>query len=113
MKKIFILSFSLLICGLLWAQNDNEPAARLAQHIADKMADSLLLTPQQRAKIFSINMELYKQKAGVRKKSADRTVVGKELQRIESTRDSFYKTVLTDQQYGLYLKKKRSLVNSK
>jgi hypothetical protein len=81
-----------------------------------KTGNELLSNKTLSGKVVFINLwfaSWFKQKAGARKKSADRTAVGKELQRIESTRDSFYKTVLTDQQYGLYLKKKRSLVNSK
>lgn len=112
MKKILFLIFVLCVTTFLNAQTDNAPAAQLAHKIADKMKDSLNLTNQQRAKIFAINMELHKQKKEARDKSQDRTVVGKELQRIESGRDEMYKPILTEEQYVLYQKKKRFIVTS-
>lgn len=113
MKKSIVVAVAFLFSSTLWGQNADTPAAKLAHYIADKMADSLSLTSQQRSKVFSINMELHKQKAEARKKSTDRSVVGKELQIIEGARDSFYKSVLTEQQFELYLQKKRTLVRSK
>jgi hypothetical protein len=112
MKKILVLMILFFGCHFLKAQESNTPAAQLAHHIADKMADTLGLSNQQRAKIFAINMDLHKQKTEARSKSQDRTVVGNELQRIEVSRDAMYKTVLTENQYGVYLQKKRYLVTS-
>lgn len=113
MKKIVLavgFCFSVL---LLKAQQAQEtPEAQVAHKIANKMADSLGLTNQQRAKVFTINMELSKKKKEARKKSTDRTTVGQELQQIEGTRNAMYKSVLTTKQYNLYLQKKRNLVNN-
>lgn len=113
MKKIFVFAFLFFFCNYLQAQDQSSPAARVAQHIADKMADTLGLTSQQRGKIYAINMDLYKLKAVARGKSQDRAVVGKELQAIEGTRNSLYKSILSVQQYVIYLEKKRRLVTSK
>lgn len=112
MKKMFAIVVFVLAVNYLQAQEQNTPAAKLAHHIADKMADSLGLNNQQRAKVFQVNMDLNKQKTQARGKSQDRAVVGKDLQRIEGTRDSLYKTLLTATQYGLYIQKKRHLVTN-
>jgi hypothetical protein len=92
--------------------DETTPAAKLAHHIADKMADSLGLTSQQRAKIFAVNLELHKQKASARTKPQDRDSIGKDLQQIENKRNGLYKTVLTPEQFQLYLEKKRLLVSN-
>ena len=112
MKKIFAIVILVFVVNYLQAQDQNTPAAQLAHHIADKMKDTLGLDNQQRAKVFKANMDLYKQKAEARAKSQDRIAVGKDLQRIEGTRDSLYKVVLTEAQYNLYVQKKRYLVTN-
>ncbi len=106
---IFVLTALFFSVTLLQAQET--PAAQLAHRIADKMKDSLQLTNQQQAKIFTINMDLQKEKEKARKKSPDRAVIGKELQQIENSRDNLYKAILTEQQFTLYKQKKRSLVS--
>jgi hypothetical protein len=111
MKKIiFLLSLSFFASGLLCAQPG--PAVQLAHKIADKMKDSLTLSNQQRAKIFQVNMDLFRQKDAARKKSTDRVTVGNDIQSIEKQRDSLYKLELTPGQYLLYMQKKRNLVSS-
>ena len=113
MKKILFVLTLVFCASVLQAQEQNNPAAKLAHHIADKMKDSLGLTNLQRAQVFQINMDLYKQKLSARKKSTDRTVVGAEMQQVEKSRDSLYQQVLTEQQYALYKQKKRNLVTTK
>ena len=111
MKKIIFLTLlSISFSGSIMAQQT--PAAQLAHKIADKMKDSLGLSNQQRAKVFQINMDLFHQKDEARKRSTDRTVIGRDIQSIEKTRDSLYKPELTTEQYLLYLQKKRWLVNN-
>lgn len=110
MKKLFVLLLLLVFVSAIHAQAT--PAAQLAHHIADKMKDSLGLTNQQRAKLFQINMDLFDKKTGARKKSKDRTIIGPELQQVEKTRDGLYKEVLTQQQYLLYLQKKRHMITA-
>ena len=112
MKKIFVLASLICLGYFLKAQDDNTPAAQIAHHIANKMADTLGLTNQQRAKIFVINMDLYREKTEARGRSQNRDVVGRDLQKIEGKRDSLYKQELTETQYVLYLQKKRNLVSN-
>ncbi len=113
MKKSIGIVFLLFVFNLVNAQDENSPAVKLAHHIENKLADSLNLSNQQKAKIFAINMELYKQKTAARGKSQERAAAGKDLQKIESTRDGYYKSILREEQYTLYLKKKHNLVTSK
>lgn len=112
MKKL--LALGVLFCStyFLKAQQNNTPAAQLAHHIANKMADSLGLSNQQRAKIFVINMDLHREKTEVREHSQNRDEVGRDLQKIEAKRDGLYKIELTAAQYTLYLQKKRNLVTA-
>jgi hypothetical protein len=112
MKKIFVCIVLSLIVMLCRGQQPETPAVQLAHKIADKMKDSLNLTNQQRARIFQINMDLFHRKDEARKKSNDRDVIGKEIQSIETTRDSLYKPELTTEQYVLYMQKKKVLVTN-
>jgi hypothetical protein len=112
MKKIIVFAILVSLAPHLKSQEDNTPAAQVAHHIANKMADTLELTNQQRAKIFVINMDLHKQKTTARGRSQDRNEVGRDLQKIEGSRDSMYKAVLTEAQYLLYIQKKRNLVTA-
>ena len=113
MKKLVVLITVLFSSLSFLHAQEQTPAALLAHGIADRMKDSLSLSNQQRAKVFAINMELHSQKMDARKRSQYRAVVGKELQKIEGTRDGLYKTVLTQEQYELYIQKKRNLVTAK
>ena len=114
MKKLLLFLIFLTYINVLQAQApENTPAAKLAHHIADKLKDTLGLTNQQRAKVFKINMDLSIKKMNARKKSNDRIVVGEEIQRIEKLRDALYKEVLSEQQYLLYVEKKRNLVTAR
>lgn len=100
--------------SFVYAQGQqNSPAVLLAQHIANKMADSLALTAQQKTKVLQINMDLHKEKDAARKRTSDRTIVGAEIQRIEKSRDTLYSTVLNEQQYLLYKSKKRNLITAR
>jgi hypothetical protein len=113
MKKLIFLTTTLFFLSYcLKAQQGNTPAAQLAHHIANKMADTLGLSNQQRAKIFTINMDLFNQKKDARERSQNRDQVAIDLQKIEAQRDSLYKVELTEAQYLLYLKKKKNLVTS-
>jgi len=113
MKKLFIV-FTFLIVGMISnAQNKNTPSKQVDKGIVDKMKDSLGLTNKQIEKVEKINEDLNKEKEKARKKSSDRSVVGKELQRIENRRDILYKGILTEKQFSDYKQKKRNIVSAK
>ncbi len=109
MKKIFIVfSAFFFSIGTTNAQENNPE--KLAEKMADAMKDSLNLNKKQRDDIYAINMQLHDEKVKARKQSTNRAVVGKELQRIENTRDHLYKQVLKENEYALYKQKKRNLI---
>jgi hypothetical protein len=89
------------------------PADSLARRIAGRMKDTLALTIQQEADIYTINMQLHQQKQAVRQmhgNNADSLRVY--IQRAENTRDSLYRMVLPDDRYTQYIQRKRSLINN-
>jgi hypothetical protein len=108
--KITILLFMCLGAGyILKAQQT--PAENLANHIAQKMKDSLALSEVQKNQIYTLNMQLSNLKTAARQQYTGTDSLGRGLQRIENTRDSLYSTVLTEQQMLLYRQKKRNLVS--
>ena len=112
--RVIVISWSLILLLVFKgnAQEENTPAAQLAHRIANKMKDSLNLSNQQTAKIFVANMDLHRQKAQAMSKPTGRPQITSDLQRIENSRDTLYKTILSTAQFNLYLEKKRNLVNS-
>ena len=111
MKKIFVLIVVLILAvGSLNAQS---PAAtELANHIAQKMKDSLNLSTQEQNRIYGINMRLYHEKMAARQRFKDPDLLRINTQRIENTRDSLYHKILPDDKYELYRQKKRNLVTA-
>jgi hypothetical protein len=113
MIKLFLtVVLFVLNANIVFAQEQN-PAQSLASKQAKKMQDSLNLTNAERQQIFQINMDLHKSKTEVRQNNTNnRAETGRQLQRIENTRDSLYRTVLAEQKYQLYRQKKRNLINN-
>lgn len=110
-KYVWIAGMVFLISMGANAQGGT-PAQQLAAHIADRMKDSLSLTAAQRGQIFSINMRMHNDKMAKRGLYGNRDSVGRHLQLIENSRDSLYHKVLSEAQYGLYLKKKGRLLGN-
>lgn len=118
MKKLTLLLCS---CVCLWvtslAQNNQnkkeDKGQELATRMADRLRDSLSLSPSQRQAIYEVNLDLHKQKMKAWEKTKDRGVLGKELQKIEDKRDKEYQKFLTDEQYQNYRKKKRNLISAR
>ncbi len=110
-KKILLIFLIVFINSLQFVQGQN-PATQLANHIADKMKDTLNLTNQKRNQIFAINMYLHNRKMIVRQRTANPELVRAGLQRVEHMRDSMYQTILPSGKYQIYLQKKRFLVTS-
>lgn len=111
---MLLLSFSQIKLNAQNIQNanTNANANALANKIAKKMKDTLGLSSQQRNQIKDVNISLHDQKMAVRSQYTNRDSVSVKLQKIEKTRDSLYRPVLTQQQYDLYKQKKRNLVSN-
>lgn len=113
MRKVFLLVVLSLFIMVPYAQTDSTPAASLSHHIAAKMKDTLGLNNEQRAKVFRVNMDIYKDKSLARIQSSDRLLVGREIQHIERRRDSLYKAILREEQFLKYKEKKTNLVTAR
>ena len=107
-----ILITLILIVGANVCVSGQDNHAQLALHIASKLTDTLGLSNQQRAKIFTINMDLAKQKMNARKKVIDREKIRVEMQQVEEFRDGLYKEVFTMEQYAVYISKKKTLLST-
>lgn len=111
MKNIFLSSLIVFFSTAVFAQTS--PAETLSQKMATRMKDSLSLTETQKGQLYDINMQLQNEKAAARQQYSSNTdAVRLQLQRIENTRDSLYRPVLSEQQYILYRQKKRNLVTN-
>jgi uncharacterized coiled-coil protein SlyX len=110
MKKIVVLFISCMIA--FFAANAQTANEQLADKIAKRMKDSLSLTAQQQSLIYTLNLELAQRKSAVRQQTSQSDTLRMNIQKIENSRDSLYKTILTNEQYLLYRQKKRNLVNN-
>lgn len=107
------LLISILICLFMGQKlTAQTPAEEIANRIAQRMKDTLLLTDSQRIQIYQINLQLSQQKDAMRSQHAGTDSLRFKIQQIENTRDNFYRTVLSDEKYLLYRQKKRALVNN-
>ena len=111
MKKIIAILITFSLVESLEAQPT--PAMQVSQKIAQKMQDSLLLNAQQKDQIYAINMQLHEQKAIVYQQYSSSDLLTYYIQKVENTRDSLYRQVLTETKYQLYKLKKTNLVNNK
>ncbi len=109
MRKLFMFLF---VIGIATNSHAQTMAEEIAGRIAKKMKDSLSLTETQRQQVYDINIRLTSQKQAARAASTDREIVGKELQRIENTRDGLYQPILGEEKFGTYKMKKNNLVNN-
>lgn len=112
MKKVmlFLLLIGLASANYLYGQVN--PAVQLANHIADKMRDSLGLTTPDRNQIFAANMYLHNQKMIARQQTTNPDSLRMKLQFLEHKRDSIYQNILPPDKYQLYLPKKGVLVST-
>ena len=110
MKTILSLLVLLLISSMAFAQQT--PGEAFAEKVAVRMKDSLQLSVQQKDQIYHVNLLLH---AAMMSKWQQYTAIDsvrKHVQRIENTRDSLYRPVLSQEQYALYLSKKKNLLNN-
>lgn len=110
MKKYMIML--ILAWCIKPANAQTDASVQIATKIADRMKDSLELSASQRESVYAINMQLAAQKDAARQASTDRKLVGRQLQRIENTRDSLFRPVLGEEKYLLYKQKKKGLINN-
>ena len=112
MKQLIL---TLIICTITGTVANAQAggAETLSLKIAQKMKDSLSLSPVQKDQVYTINLDLHTRKSGVWQQFAGSdSLIRVHVQRIENTRDSLYRTVLTEPQFILYKEKKRRLVNN-
>lgn len=108
MKKI-LFSFCLLLAG----QYVQAQSTDLSTRIAQKMKDTLGLSPTQRDSLYAVNMRLQQQKTQLRSQYTAMDSLQYHFQRIENSRDSLYKRIIADEgKYNLYKQKKRYLVSN-
>lgn len=105
-KMLFLL---VLLAGKLHAQT---PAEQLSLKIAQKMKDTLSLTEQQKNQLYATNMAIHHQKMLVRQQHTITDSIRVRTQKIENTRDSLYRPILTEPKYQLYLQKKKQLISN-
>jgi pyruvate formate-lyase activating enzyme-like uncharacterized protein len=108
-KIVIVLSF-LLYAAITSAQPPM--AIQLAQHIAQKMKDTLGLTQSQWSLIYDANIRLHNEKMYVRQHNTDIDSIRIKTQSVEGTRDTLYHSILPAPKYVLYLQKKRNLVTA-
>ena len=108
--KCLLILFALL--SFSFANGQSSPATQVATKVSQKMKDSLLLTDAQKDLVYEINMQLHFQKANVWGQSLSDSIRRVEIQKVENTRDSLYKPVLSEQQYQQYKQMKRNLVSN-
>ena len=110
MKKIFILLF--LVTAAVVTKGQSPVADSLAQKMSFKMKDSLGLTEGQRVQLYQLNLQLHEIKSGKRQLYTGTDSLQIHIQWVENTRDSLYRSVLTQEQHVLYLQKKTNLINN-
>lgn len=112
MKKILIGLFIQLFISLSVSAQINSAEA-IANKIAQKMKDTLSLSEAQKEQVLTINKQLHQQKQAIwQQHNQGDSLITVHIQRIENTRDSLYKAILTDEQFKIYRVKKRKLVNN-
>lgn len=111
---ILKISFTILIIfTTINTHSQSIASSQFVERVSYRMRDSLNLSKTQFKEIYGINQNLEAQKDSVWKKYHNVEFVNQGLQSVENTRDSLYHTVLTNQQFNLYLKKKILLINNR
>jgi hypothetical protein len=110
MKKILLLFLFILFKQGLKAQS-NLQGIHIANHIADKMKDTLNLNMGQRNMIYAVNLSMNNMKMAARRNISNPDSLRIVIQKIENRRDSLYSKKLPPPKYNLYLQKKRTLIS--
>jgi hypothetical protein len=114
MKKLLIITVVLLfIANTTGAQTISTEADQLANHIANKMKDSLGLSTEERDLVYQKNVLVFFRKDSVRQIhpiGSDSLRI--KLQSIERRRDTLYRPILGEERFQLYLQKKNNLISA-
>jgi hypothetical protein len=110
MRKL-ILTLIIVLCGLSTYAQTN-PGEKYALKVAQRMKDSLQLSPRQLDQIYRINRQLHQQKMAMRQQYFNPDSLTARIQKIENKRDNLYKGVMNKEKYAMYRQKKRTLVNN-
>lgn len=102
----------MLMVGVMVAKGQSTPATAVANHIAQKLKDTLGLSDTQKEQLYQINMQLHEAKMAKRQQYAGSDSLRLRLQWVENTRDSLYRTILNEEKYQLYIEKKKTLVSN-
>lgn len=108
----FLLMTIFFLVTTVTSKAQNSFATQIAEKIAQRMKDSLLLSDKQKDSIYSLNIRLNNEKAQLRSQYADMDSLQYHTQRVEASRDSLYRTVLDEEKYRLYKTKKRNLITN-
>lgn len=112
MKKIKFFIICFLLMTSVGANAQTAAAIQLANHIAKKMKDTLVLTAGQRTQVYTVNIALHNLKMIVRQNNTNPDSLRIKTQRIERRRDSLYQNILPPAKFTIYLAKKRNLVSA-
>jgi hypothetical protein len=119
MNKLFYMNFSVFfLTVLLFVSNQLEAQSHDSLWIARSiklttlMKDSLSLSDIEKQQIGKVNYSILKDMAIYMKSNADRSVIQKEIQRIENSRDSLYQSILSDEKFLKYLRIKYWLLSN-
>jgi hypothetical protein len=112
MNNKICICILLLVISLSTLAQGNSPGVQLANHIADKMRDSLQLNVPERNRVFAVNMYIYNKKMIIRQQVSQPELLRGRLQNEEHKRDSMYQVILPPEKFQMYLQKKVNLVSS-
>jgi hypothetical protein len=110
MKNILLTSLCVLLVSVVFGQN--APGEVVSTNIAVRLKDSLMLSDSQKIKIYEGNMLLNSRKQAVRQNFSSLDTIRRNIQKIEFSRDSLYQTILSVEQYQMYLDKKANLLRN-
>ena len=111
MKKISIV-ISLLIYFAFSANAQHSVAESISLKISQRMKDSLGLSDFQKNQLHTINMQMDSSRQVIWRTYQSPDTLRSFLQQVENKRDSLYHPVFTEQQFQLYLLKKRNLISN-
>ena len=110
MTKISLTLLGLLLSTFGFSQLSQ--GDQVSSNLTQKLNDSLQLSSKELILIDSLNKHIQLQKMLQWKELKNRDELRIQLQKIESSRDSLYRLVLTDEKYWLYRQSKSNLINN-